>query len=131
DPGDDWRSKVGTKGVPVTRRAEKVNPWAAAGTAEAAGHEVDVTVARSREVVHRNPFFILATPARRSVDRGHPGGAIIIGTKHLDGAETEAECGEVNAAGCIVAREHRVACGAARIGWQASTIGKRSATIGG
>src|SRR5262245_46569539 len=112
----------------MVRRAEKVNTWSGA---EAAGHEVDVTVARSREVVHRNPFFILATPARRSVDREHPGGAIIIGTKHLDSADGESEGGEVNAAGCIVARQHRVACVDSRICWQGSTISKRGAAIGG
>src|SRR5262245_18839915 len=115
----------------MVRRAEKVNPRAAAGAAEAAGHEVDVTVARSREVVHRNPFFILGTPARRSVDRGHPGGAVIIGTKHLDGSDAEAEGGEVKTAGCIVAREHRVACVAARVGRQGSAIGKCGAAICG
>src|SRR5262245_52178960 len=112
----------------MVRRAEKVNTWSGA---EAARQEVDITVARSSEVVHRNPFFILATPARRSVDRGRPGGAIIIGTKHLDGADAEAEGGEVNAAGCIVARHHRVACVAARVGWQCPTICKRGAAIGG
>src|SRR4029434_5047810 len=54
-----------------------------------------------------------------------------IGTKHLDGASAEAEGGEVKAASCIVARKHRVACVAARIGWQGSTIDIRGATIGG
>src|SRR5262245_16566851 len=112
-------------------RAEKVNPRAAAGAAEAAGHEVDVSVARSREIVHRNPFFIFATSARRSVERRHPGGAIIIGTKHLDGADAEAEGGEVDAAGCVIGGNHRLASFAARIGWQGPTIGKCVATIGG
>src|SRR5262245_23574000 len=124
----DERAATGAEGGAVVSRA--VQEDAIAGS-EIATDQVYIAITGPGEVVNRDPFLVLAGSAGRTIDRRHPGGAVVIGTKHLDGFGAEAEGGEVNAAGCIVARKHRVARVAAWIGWQGSTICKRGATIGG
>src|SRR5262245_15115856 len=124
----DERAATGAEGGAVVSRA--VQEDAIAG-AEIAADQVYIAITGPGEVVNRDPFLVLAGSAGRAIDRRHPGGAIVIGAKHLDGVDAETQGGEVKASGCIIARKHRVACIAARIGWQGSTIGKRGATVGG